>query len=478
MLTRWGAKEGAARRTKAAPCSALALDGGRWMVKRASHWTSAARNGQRRARGVETVGVQAGRPTGWRSNHAQSLGAMPGAEISIEFAPGLMGGRHSRAEEESAHKLADLPLHRMLSFNTAEELDQVREAPKPAAPRTLAEEHAAFLGMYDDLAADVAADVAQLGLPPQSLQWIDEMFDYTIRGGKMARGLMVPQVVKGMGSASDQLMHQARVVGWCIEVLQAAFLVVDDVLDQADMRRGKAAYYRLPHVGMTAINDGLLLESLAFRLMRQHVRTHPSYLELTELFRESVFVTECGQLVDLTAPPTTVGHIEERFTMEQYRKMVQCKTSHYTFYLPVAAGLHLADAATDEALLEARTVCDAIGEYFQVQDDFLDCYGDAKQTGKGNTDIAERKCTWLAVKALELCADDEVTKLHLQKSLLAADTDRVAEIYEQLGVRDAYSAYEEASVAAIRARIGSCAGLAPARPLLEAVVRKLYKRLK
>lgn len=164
--------------------------------------------------------------------------------------------------------------------------------------------------------------------------------------------------------------------------------------------------------------------------------------------------------------------------MEQYSKMVQCKTSHYTFYLPVAAGLHLADSATDEALLEARTVCDAIGEYFQVQDDFLDCYGDAKQTGKGNTDIAERKCTWLAVKALELCADDEATKLHLQKRLLAGDTDSVTAAYEQLGVRDAYSAYEEASVAAIRARIGSCAGLAPARPVLEAVVRKLYKRLK
>lgn len=472
MLPRCGGREGAVRR--AVPCAAR--DGGRWMVRqtargpppRASHWTGAAR-GPGKARGVETLGARTGQSTGWRSNHAQSPALS--SDLSAEFWPGLFGSR-----TETSHKVADL--QRMLSFEASENLDQVYEAPNRAAPRTLAEEHAAFLGMYDDLAADVAADVAQLGLPMQALQWIDNMFEYTIRGGKMTRGLMVPQVVNGMGSASDEIMQQARVVGWCIEVLQAAFLVVDDVLDQADMRRGKAAYYRLPHVGMTAVNDGLLLESLAFRLMRHHVRTHPSYLELTELLRESIFVTECGQLIDLTAPPTTVAQLEERFTLEQYAKMVQCKTSHYTFYLPVAAGLHLANSATDEALLEARAVCDAIGEYFQVQDDFLDCYGDGNHTGKGNTDIVERKCTWLAVTALELCADDEATKRHLQNCLLAGDTDRVTEIYDQLGVRHAYAAYEEASVAAIRAGIASCAGLAPARPVLEAVVRKLHKRVK
>ena len=74
---------------------------------------------------------------------------------------------------------------------------------------------------------------------------------------------------------------QARVVGWCLEVLQAAFLVVDDVCDGAKTRRGKPAYYRLPDVGAgRAVNDGLLLESLVFRLLRRHLRTHGSYVEL------------------------------------------------------------------------------------------------------------------------------------------------------------------------------------------------------
>lgn len=453
-----------------------------WTVKRtsavgpssrvSSHWAGSSRRARQRAAGVKAVDATTS-PAGRRSNHAQSIAL--NNDLTCDATMLFSQPRREEATTgETIKKLADL--QRMLSFEASERFDEVSPAAEPAARLSPSDERRVFLDMYGGLAADVSADVEAMGLPAHSRRWIDEMFEYTIQGGKMTRGMMVPQVVLGLGSASEEVVRQARVVGWCIEVLQAAFLTVDDVLDQADMRRGKPAYYRLPHVGMTAINDGLLLESLTFRLMRQHVRSHPSYLELTELFRESIFVTECGQLMDLTAPPVTIQDLEERFTLTEYAKMVQCKTSHYTFYLPVAAGLHLAGAASDATLREARAVCDAIGEYFQVQDDFLDCFGAAEETGKGNTDIAERKCSWLAVTALGLCAEDASMKVELQTALMAGDTARVTEIYEQLGVRDAYAEYEQDSVAAIWARLSGCAELAPARPILEGVVGKLFQR--
>ncbi|MCJ1401463.1 Farnesyl pyrophosphate synthetase [Xylographa trunciseda] len=345
-------------------------------------------------------------------------------------------------------------------------------------PYTLKE----FESVWPSLVEDLTQHAQQYKLPQAALEWYQKSLSYNTLGGKANRGISVLDTAALLSSSptlSPETFHAAATLGWLTELLQAFFLVSDDIMDSSVTRRGQPCWYRVPGVSSIAINDAFMLESSIYILLKRHFRSHPAYIELVELLHEVSFQTEIGQTCDLlTAPEDKVDL--DNFSEDKFAFIVVYKTAYYSFYLPVALALHYLQLATPKNLTQARQILIPLGEYFQAQDDFLDAYGAPETIGKIGTDIQDNKCSWLVNQAL-LRASAAQRKV-LEENYGRKDGAKeklVKAVYQELQLDDVYRAYEEKRVGEIRqmiAQVDETEGLK--KEVFESFLRKIYKRSK
>lgn len=320
---------------------------------------------------------------------------------------------------------------------------------------------------------------------------VNKMIDASVLGGKLTRGWTVVLVVSSVlppdcdcsQPRSSSLLRQACILGWAIEFLQASSLVADDIMDQSHTRRGKACWYR--QVGRkAALHDSFLLKSFALHIIRIHFRGILR-AKLLDLTLNVIQKTEIGQLYDLqqmqrnteSSISSLVEAMQQFYTMERYQKIAKYKTSFYTFFLPVAMGLQLAHISNTHAVQEtSKDFCLLLGEYYQVQDDVMDCFGDPRKTGKMGTDIAEGKCTWLVVQALQRCNPTQLDCLAANYGIASDEkVARVRCIYKELSLLEEFAKYEHEVYSSLCERLSQCHESVP-REVFEHLMSKIYRR--
>ncbi|KAG9143231.1 hypothetical protein Leryth_010152 [Lithospermum erythrorhizon] len=295
-----------------------------------------------------------------------------------------------------------------------------------------------FFDVYEVLKSELLKDPA-FDFTDESREWVERMLDYNVPGGKCNRGLSVVdsyKLLKEGNELSEDEIFLASALGWCIEWLQAYFLVLDDIMDSSHTRRGQPCWFRQPKVGMIAVNDGILLRNHIGRVLKKHFHDKPYYVYLLELFNEVEFQTTCGQMIDLITAHLGQNDLS-KYSLDDHTRIVEYKTAYYSFYLPVACALVMLGENLDNHV-NVRNILLEMGIYFQVQDDYLDCFGDPTVIGKVTlgslcipicfittrkelmhkwyyqigTDIEDFKCSWLVVKALELSNGEQKKLLH------------------------------------------------------------------
>ncbi|EKF39567.1 farnesyl pyrophosphate synthase [Trypanosoma cruzi marinkellei] len=319
-----------------------------------------------------------------------------------------------------------------------------------------------FLRVYDEIQAFLLDQLAsKYEIDPNRARYLRIMMDTTCLGGKYFRGMTVVNVAEGFLAATahdeatkERILHDACVGGWMIEFLQAHYLVEDDIMDSSVMRRGKPCWYRFPGVTtQCAINDGIILKSWTQIMAWHYFADRPFLKDLLCLFQKVDYATAVGQMYDVTsmcdskkldpevAQPMTTEFAE--FTPANYKRIVKYKTTFYTYLLPLVMGLFVSEAAASVEMNLVERVAHLIGEYFQVQDDVMDCFTPPEQLGKVGTDIEDAKCSWLAVTFLGKANAAQVAEFKANYG--DKDPEKVAvvkRLYSEANLQADFAAYE------------------------------------
>ena len=205
-------------------------------------------------------------------------------------------------------------------------------------------------------------------------------------------------------------------------------LLHDDLMDNADLRRGHLTVHKRWD-NNTAILSGDTMLVLAFQQMA--MCRPDKFKQIFDLFSATALEIGEGQQYDM--------EFESRndVTEEEYIEMIRLKTS-VLLACATKMGAILADASEEDADKLYR-FGEKIGLAFQLQDDFLDVYGDTKVFGKAiGGDIISNKKTYMLINAIEKA--DKHQRETLEHWLNMPDPDpqekvaAVTEIYNEIGV--------------------------------------------
>src|SRR5210317_1065543 len=233
-------------------------------------------------------------------------------------------------------------------------------------------------------------------------------------GGKRMRPILTLMVCDLFGGEVTKALDAAMAV----EVFHNFTLIHDDIMDSAPLRRGKNTVHKKWDIN-TGILSGDAMMILAFQTLETYKGDEFRNL-MSVLIKTSLEVCE-GQQYDIDF------ETRSDVTIEEYLNMIALKTS----VLVAAAmkmGAIIANASEEDSNLMYQFGLN-LGLAFQLQDDYLDTYGDPKSFGKQvGGDIIENKKTFLVLKSLELGSEEDARSLQLLLSEKYTDEDKVEKV--------------------------------------------------
>lgn len=229
--------------------------------------------------------------------------------------------------------------------------------------------------------------------------------EFVLRGGKRIRPFFMYWSYKGFGGEKKIEIIKTACF---LELIHAYLLIHDDIFDKDKLRRSKPTIWA-KHGIEKAIIIGNISCALGYEILNQ--ANFPADLKIKALNKLNKILINVnhGQILDLELAKKNSVSEKEIFNVHKY------KTSKYTVEGPLHLGAILA-GANQRQISSLSNYGTPLGIAFQIKDDILGMFGNAKILGKPTgSDIKENKKTLLICKALEKA---DTAQKHLIKKIL------------------------------------------------------------
>jgi octaprenyl-diphosphate synthase len=240
--------------------------------------------------------------------------------------------------------------------------------------------------------------------------------DLVTAGGKRIRPRLVFLASGAVGGAPFELE-----LALAVELLHSATLLHDDLIDEAELRRGKEAAYRRYGNAVSVLSGDFLLSRLL------HVVAKTGSLELVEAFAETARVLAEGEVLQFQ-----VAALED-YSLENYERIITAKTAALMALATEGPALLKGlEGAWREALRRFGLL---YGQAFQMRDDYLDLMGSPEALGKPvGGDVREGKATLPILLLMERFP--EVRAILRRRGGEAGDLERLRALARESGVAE------------------------------------------
>jgi geranylgeranyl diphosphate synthase type II len=274
---------------------------------------------------------------------------------------------------------------------------------------------------FETLSAAFATRFDRRHFPDQPSTLYEPAHYFLGLGGKRIRPVLCLMGNELFGPIEEDAWQLAT----AIELFHNFTLIHDDIMDRAPLRRGKPTVHD-KYGSSTAILTGDVMMVVAYEYISKIVSPH--IRRILHLFNQTAAYVCEGQQLDMDF------ETREQVTMEEYLHMIGLKTS-----VLLAASLQLGSILGGASLGNQDKIYQFgknLGLAFQIQDDYLDCYGDADKFGKKvGGDIVAGKKTFLLIKTLEVATGAQ--RRRIRELETAAPDGKIAgmlELFHDCGV--------------------------------------------